>query len=151
MIEFFFGSPEEHIMCKQVTAGCLIDDPQVQPVARIGTYISVTDEELGRLIEPGGNGDEYPVKMGGIEGLVEVVPVYLGSRHLVFDDKAIFGTSAGEGAGADQEGGCVVEHTLVPAKAMTDEFIWRQRIVNGIGDTKTEPGQLVGRKGNDRD
>jgi len=93
--------------------------------SRVSTDIGIPGKKLGRLIEPGNDGYVHPVEMDGVDGLVKVVPVDLGSRHLIFDDIAVFGAAACKGAGADHQGAGIIEDTLVPAETMPDEFIQR--------------------------
>ena len=137
-------------MRKKITTGRLVDDPEIEPVARVGTYIGITDKKLGRLIEPGRDSHVHPVEMGGVDGLVEVVPIDLGSRHLIFDDIAVFGAAPGERARADDQRPGIVAYAFFTAQTMTGELVRRQLVIGGIGGTQTETTKTVRRKSSDR-
>ncbi len=90
------------------------------------------------------------MKIGRVDGLVEVVPMDGVGGDFVFDDIPVFGAAAGEGACADDECAGIVQHSFLATKAMPGEVFRRELKVDGIGDTQTETGKAVRRECNDR-
>ena len=150
IFQLFFARPEEHVVGKEVSAGGLVDDPDVEAVARVGADAAVAHEKSGRFVEPGSHGGKDAMKMGRVDGLVEVVPMDRAGGDLVFDDVAVFGGPARESACADHECTGIAPHCFFTVKAMQGEFVRWQLVVDGIGDTQPETAKTVRRESNDR-
>jgi hypothetical protein len=148
--QFLLRGPEKHIVGKEVPAGGLVDYPYVVTVTRVGTNITIANEEFGRPVEPGCNGSKDAMKMGWIDRLVKVVPVDGTIGDLVSYDVPVFRAATGEGACPDNECTGIAQHRFLPPNAMPGEFGRWELVVDGIGDTQTETAKTVRRESNDR-
>jgi len=115
---------------------------------RMGADVAVADEELGEGVEVLGDGFEYFVEVGDVEGLVKIVPVDGAGRNFIFDDIPVFWAAAGEGASLYHEGPGVVEDALFAAEGVTDEFMWWKLVVEGVGNLQAQADEMV--RGDDK-
>jgi hypothetical protein len=149
VLQFFFVGPEEHIVGKEVPARGFVNDPDIEAMARVGADITVTYEELMRLIEPAGNGGKDAVEMSRVDGLVEVVPVDGACGDLIFYDIPVLRGTTGESARPHNERTGVAQQCFLPAKAMPGEVFRWELVMDGIGDTQTETEKTLRRESND--
>lgn len=137
-------------MGEEVAGRGLVDDPDIEAVARVGADITIADEEPRGLVEPCGNGAKDAMKMSWVDGLVKVIPMDGGGSDLVFNDVPVLGRTAREGACPDHERTGIARHSFLSPKTVQYEVFRWQLVVDGIGDTQTETGEAVRRESNDR-
>jgi hypothetical protein len=71
-------------MRKEISAWGLIDDPDILPVARVCTHVTIAYKQLGALVKPGGDSGKDPMKMRRVDRLIEVIPMDCRGGDLIF-------------------------------------------------------------------
>src|SRR6185437_8544378 len=105
----------------------------IKKKTRVGADVAIAHVDLGEAVEPGCYAREDAIETGLVDGLVEIVPMHRGGGFIIADDEAVFGTTAREGAGVDDQGSGIVQDSFLFAKASLFELLGRQLVVWCIG------------------